>query len=114
MQQYEQQVLAGVLVIAKGINIHVEHDNIFSYFPLKFPENSLFYKLCTCLNSPFYNLLVWHLLECLVLKVSYCWGFLPLRIGGVHDHCPKKAKYTDTIFNVVRQIAYIHGSSLYY
>ena len=45
MQQYEQQVLAGVLVIAKGINIHVEHDNILSYFPLKFPENSLFYKL---------------------------------------------------------------------
>jgi hypothetical protein len=47
MQQYEQQVLAEVLVIAKGINIHAEHDNIFSYFPLKFPKNSLFYKLCT-------------------------------------------------------------------
>jgi hypothetical protein len=34
MQQYEQQVVAGVPDIAKGINIHVEHDNIFRYFPL--------------------------------------------------------------------------------
>ena len=33
-----------------------------------------------------------------------CWGFLPpLRNGGVHDHCLKEAKHTDTIFNVVRQ-----------
>jgi hypothetical protein len=25
-----------------------------------------------------------------------CWGFLPLRIGGVHDHCSKEAKHTNT------------------
>ncbi|XP_052308874.1 disease resistance-like protein DSC1 [Populus trichocarpa] len=44
-----------------------------------------------------------------------CWGFLlPLRNGGVHDHCSKEAKHTDTIFNVVRQIAYIHGRDRYY
>jgi len=30
------------------------------------------------------------------------------------DSCPKKAKHTNTIFNVVRQIAYIHGKSQYY
>jgi hypothetical protein len=30
------------------------------------------------------------------------------------DSCPLEAKHTDTIFNVVRQIAYIHGRSQYY
>ena len=43
-----------------------------------------------------------------------CWGFLPMRNGGVHDHCSKETKHTDTIFNVVRQIAYIHGRDQYY
>ena len=44
-----------------------------------------------------------------------CWGFLlPLRNGGVHDHFSKEAKHTDTIFNVVRLIAYIHGRDQYY
>jgi len=44
-----------------------------------------------------------------------CWGFLlPMRNGGVHDHCLKEAKHTDTIFNVVRLIAYIHGRDQYY
>jgi len=38
----------------------------------------------------------------------------PLRNGGVHDHCSKEAKHTDTIFNVVRQIAYIHERDRYY
>jgi hypothetical protein len=38
----------------------------------------------------------------------------PLRNGGVHDHCSKEAKHTDTIFNVVRLIAYIHGRDRYY
>jgi hypothetical protein len=44
-----------------------------------------------------------------------CWGFLlPMRNGGVHDHCPKETKHTNTIFNVVRQITYIHGRDQYY
>jgi len=44
-----------------------------------------------------------------------CWGFLlPMRNGVVHDRCSKEAKHTDTIFNVVRQIAYIHGRDWYY
>jgi hypothetical protein len=30
------------------------------------------------------------------------------------DSCPLEAKHTDTIFNMVRQIAYIHGRSQYY
>ena len=30
------------------------------------------------------------------------------------DNCPSEAKHTDTIFNVVRQITYIHGRSQYY
>ena len=46
---------------------------------------------------------------------EFCWGFLlPMRNGGVHDHCSKEAKHTDTIFNVVRLIAYIHGRDRYY
>jgi hypothetical protein len=44
-----------------------------------------------------------------------CWGFLlPMRNGGVHDHYSKEAKHTDTIFNVVWLIAYIHGRDQYY
>jgi hypothetical protein len=36
------------------------------------------------------------------------------RNSGVHDHCSKETKHTNTIFNVVRQIAYIHGRDRYY
>jgi len=44
-----------------------------------------------------------------------CWGFCsPSRNGGVHDHYSKETKHTNTIFNVVRQIAYIHGRDRYY
>jgi len=44
-----------------------------------------------------------------------CSGFLlPLQNNGVHDHCPNEAKHTETIFNVVRLIAYIHGRDQYY
>jgi hypothetical protein len=60
------------------------------------------------------SLLVSFLL-CLLLHIYICWGFLlPMRNGGVHDHCSKEAKHTDTIFNVVRLIAYIHGRDQYY
>jgi len=40
-----------------------------------------------------------------------CWGFrLPhARTGGVLILAQWRLKHTDTIFNVVRQIAYIHG-----
>ena len=43
-----------------------------------------------------------------------CWGFFFLRNGDVHDHCLKETKHTNTIFNVVRQIVYIHRRDRYY
>jgi hypothetical protein len=64
-----------------------------------------------------------------VMLCLFCWwekplvvalipivgDFCPLlRNGGVHDHCSKEAKHTNTIFNVVRQITYIHGRDRYY
>jgi hypothetical protein len=42
------------------------------------------------------------------------YQLLGIQDGWYTDNCPLEAKHTDTIFNVIRQIAYIHGRSQYY
>jgi len=46
--------------------------------------------------------------------VKYPAQIVGFSIGGVHNHYLLKAEYADTIFNVIREITYIHERSSYY